>query len=315
MSFRDKLKQATHWTAAISSAAAMQVMPVNAQPDNVDRNAPMPSIERPTTEYLDYRVKRGAIVNGETQAERSARWETFRKENGLEATMKAIQKESIDKIEIPNKDEEGYVFETYEPGKSHTFESYYPNGILRSKTGEKGEAAEGYYPDGSKRFDRTADGVETVYHPGGKKGEEKIKETPHQLLEAYDVLDEEGRRTEHHYEVMESLARYSKDGGTYTSRDVKKVDLYNPQTQQVIGTYTLDHWGVSEGRIAQIGFVDETGKMRIMDFPQARKIGDNNYYAPSLSVDQIKEIYHEEQQERSQKQVQQNIISNQVSQR
>jgi len=309
MSFRDKLKPVARWTAALSSAAAIQATPLQAQQSsNINRES---SATHPTTEYLDQRVQRGTLINGESQAERSARWDAMKAEKGAQATMEAIQKEKIEKIEIPRKDEKGYIFETYEPGKKHTFESYYPNGVLQSKSGENGQEAEGYYPDGSKKFVRTADGTETRYHPGGIKGEEKIKETPHQLYEAYDVLDAEGRRTEHHHAVTESK-RHAPDGD-YTSRDVKKVDLYNPQTQEIAGTYTLDHWGVSEGRIAQIGFRDDAGKMKIMDFPQANKIGDTNYYASSLSLDQIKEIYHDEQQERSAKQAVQKAILDRVA--
>ena len=314
MAFKDKLKKLAHFTAVISSAASLHAAPSQPEPDNIQQNTPPSSVTRPTTEYLDYRVRRGPLINGETQSERSARWAAFKKEHGAEATFHAIRKETIGRLEIPQKDEKGYLFETYEPGKKHSFESYYPHGVLQARTTGHGEAAQGFYPDGSKKFDRTADGIETHYYPGGPKGQEKIKETPHGLLDAYDVLDEQGHRTEHHYAITESPARKTEDG-TITSRDVKKVDLYDPQSQDIIATYTLDHWGVSEGRLAQIGFIDESGALKTMDFPAARKIGDSNYYAKSLSLDQIKEIYREELQERTNQGALQQAFTNRVSQK
>ena len=311
MSFKDELKRAIHLAAVISSAATLHSAPLSAHSDDNSESSLVPS----ATEYLEQRIKRGTIINGETQEERSARWDAYKKEHGSSATLKAIQQEKIKKIEIPHKDENGYVFETYEPGKKHTFESYYSNGVLQAKSGENGDEAEGYYPDGSRKFVRTSNGVETKYHPGGKKGEEKIKETPHKLYEAYDVLDESGRRLEHHYDVTESPARVTQDGSSYTSRDIKKVDLYNPETKEVIGTYTLDHWGVDEGRIACIGFIDKSGTMKIMKFPKARQLGESDYYAHSLSLDQIKKIYHEEEQERLKKQSHEKEIKNFTAQR
>jgi len=300
MSFNAKLNRVANWAAVLSSVAVMQVTSLADQ--QVQEKEPAPSVEGSTVEQLERRVERGTIINGETLAERSARWKAFKAKNGTKATLEAIEQEKIEKIEIPHKDEQGYTFEVYEPGKKRSLVSYYPNGVLRFKTGENAEEAEGYYPDGSKKFVRTADGVETKYHPGGEKGKEKIEETPHELYGAYDVLDEEGRRLEHHYDVAQSSPHHDGEGGTHIMRDVKKVDLYDPQTQQVVGTYTLDNWDVSEGRVASIGFVDDTGVMKTMKFPQTPKNSGSNHYADSLSLDQIKEIYHEEQKERLSKQ-------------
>ena len=304
MPFKDKLKQISHLTAAISSAVVMHSVPLSGQQD-IQRDPSGSLTDHSATERLEQRVKRGTLINGETQEERSARWAAFKEKHGASATLEAIRQEPVKKIEFSQKDEDGYRFETYEPGKKRTYESYYTNGVLRAKSGKDGEEAEGYYPDGSKKFTRTADGVETTYHPGGEKGKEKIKETPHKLYEAYDVLDEEGRRIEHHHDVTDSAPHYDRDGSAYTARDVKKVDLYNPQTQEIVGTYTLDHWGVDEGRVASIGFVDESGVMKTMDFPQAQKNGDVNYYAHSLSLEGIKEAYQEEQQRRFEEQARQ----------
>ncbi|MBR6412584.1 MAG: hypothetical protein IKS41_05445 [Alphaproteobacteria bacterium] len=310
MSFNSRLKKVANWVAVVSSTVALHTEPLSSQTNHTQEGTkPTPTV------LLDQRVERGIIINGETQAERSARWKSFKAENGVQTTLNAMQQEKIKKIEIPHKDENGYVFVTYEPEKGRTVESYYPNGVLQAKSGNNGQAYEGYYPDGSRKFVRTEDGVETTYHPGGIKGKEKIKETPHKTLEAYDVLDEEGRRTEHHYNVMPSQPRNSGDGMVYTSRDVKKVDLYNPITQDVIGTYTLDNWGVDEGRVAHIGFLDENGVMKTMDFPETKKNSAKNYYADSLSLDQIKEIFHEEQQDRINEQAQQKAIKDHLPQR
>lgn len=70
---------------------------------------------------------------------------------------------------------------------------------------------------------------------------------------------------------------------------------------------------MNEGRVAQISFKDDTGKMKTMDFPQTNKIGENSYHTNSLSLDQIKEIYHDEQQERTANQVKQAAILNHIS--
>lgn len=159
MSLKDKLKPAANWVAAVSSAAVLG-----------STHASTPSDTYSSTELLDKRVERGTIVNGKTKSERFDKWASMKSEKGTQTTIDAIQNE---KIEIPHKDENGYVFETYEPNKGHTTESYYPNGVLQSKTGDNGDEA--YYPDGSMKFIRTADGTETTYHPGGKKGKKKSK--------------------------------------------------------------------------------------------------------------------------------------------
>ena len=297
MSLKDRLKQLVQLTAATSSAVLLNTSSLSAKENASEQKVPS-SIIQVSPEKLDQRIQRGMLVNGETIAERRARFQKIKKEKGVPATLDAIQKEEISKIEISKKDENGYLFEIYEPEKRHVFESYYPTGVLQSRNSGNGEEAEGFYPDGSRKFTRTADGVETYYHPGGKKGEEKIKETPHRILESYDVLDTEGRRTEHHYDVTESSEQGYGDSG-YITRDIKKVDLYNPQTQKVVGTYTLDGWGVAEGRVAQIGFVDEKGTMKTMDFPREHKIGKTNYYVKHLSLGGIKEIYRKEKEKQS----------------
>ena len=129
-----------------------------------------------------------------------------------------------------------------------------------------------------------------------------MKETPHRENEAYDVLDEQGLRMEHHYAIQETT-RQTKYGSTIHMNDVKKVDLYNPKTQKLQGTYTLDHWRPGKGHIKHIGFVDDNGKMISMDFAPEQQLGQANYYADSLSVEDIKGLYHDELQFRQQQQM------------
>ena len=256
MSLKDKLKSASNWTAALLTAGALQSTDLNTQPtaDNTSPNAQMES-----TETLDSRVDRGHLINGEDKNERRAKFKQIRTEKGIKGVIDAIENEDLKTVEIPQKTENGYVFETYHADKGTSdFVSYYPNGVLQARIEGGSEKAEGYYPDGSKEFERTADGVETKYHPGGKKGQEKIKETPHKIHDSYDVLDIQGRRTEHHHAVQDSNREIGQ--GAYSLKDVKTVDLYNPETKKIEATYTLDDWCIKNGRLAQIGIVGENGQ-------------------------------------------------------
>ncbi len=289
MSLKDKLKSASNWTAALLAAGALQSADLSAQPtaDNSHTDVPAESLE-----HLDSRVSRGTLINGEDNLERREKFQKIRAEKGLKGVVDAIENEDFKTVEIPQKTENGYVFETYHADKGTSdFVSYYPNGVLQARIEGGSEKAEGYYPDGSKEFERTADGVETKYHPGGKKGQEKIKETPHKIHDSYDVLDIQGRRTEHHHAVQDSNDETRTD--SHSLKDVKTVDLYNPETKKMEATYTLDNWSINKGRLAQIGIVREDGQMKTIDFP---KSGKKQGYFSRLTTKSIQKLYDKHQQ-------------------
>ena len=289
MSLKDKLKSASNWTAALLTAGTLQAGNLQAQPtaDDDPKNA--------QTEHLDSRVKQGALINGKTSRERNEYFQKIKAEKGEAAFKEAVYNEDLKTLEIPQKTENGYTIEkVYYENNKHSkslYESYYPNGVLASRAESGSEKAEGYYPDGSKKFDRTADGITTTYHPGGKKGEEKIKETPHGIYDAYDVLDIQGRRTEHHHAVQDSNTKIGSN--TFSLKDVKTVDLYNPETKKLEATYTLDDWGIGKGRLARIGMVDKNGEMKTIDFPNSNPV---QRYVSRLTTKSIQKLYDKNQQ-------------------
>lgn len=294
MSIKDKLKKMAHFGAPLMTMATLQAAELPTSEEILTpQDMPKIQVSRPidpkankvSPADLDSRVKQGMIINGETQADRDVRWQEYKNKNGRSATVDAIGQEKLTSVEIAQKNKDGYLISDIIKGNST---SYYLNGVVQSRQLAGTQKAETFYPNGSKKMVREADGTETSYYEGPENGVGKIQKTPHRINEAFDVLDTDGNRIEHWHTVQNSGLEGYKG-------DVQTVDLYNPETGLIAGSYTMDHYAgeYGGGQLARVAVADDQNKMHSIKLNRQKEV---YFVEQDMDINSVREVYQEEQQ-------------------
>lgn len=330
MSLKETLKSMLVASSLAGATVLTGHQPADISDEKKSAPAPQENIIKTPVEDLEKYVADGELINGKNWQERKAELQKIMDENGGSnsgrgrlAALEYLKNRKMDSYDAYFKEKDGSFWRIKEENGSRIEERYYPNGVLQSRSSK--DKTESFYPNGAKRLVRDETkgrfGVEETYHPG-EPGKEKLRTTPHDIYEAFDELDKEGRRIAHHHEPLWTnedmtvqkpimkVPRHTKkdtsegfeevwtDGFARPDVDawsVNKVDLYDPETQKEIASYTLrnrGHMSTTHGQLSSFYYMDENGKKKeVTNVPERYDVrlsglGDGQ----SLSLDELKMI-------------------------